>query len=77
MRSNFACRRRPRSALGLSPAAMAIGQRLHAKLCVGVCDGIVAANVLIDTGAILALLDGTDRWHRTCVDAFGQLDHLW
>ncbi|MGA1995177.1 MAG: hypothetical protein ABSH45_05290 [Bryobacteraceae bacterium] len=56
---------------------MAIGQRLHAKLCVGVCDGIVAANVLIDTGAILALLDGTDRWHRTCVDAFGQLDHLW
>jgi predicted nucleic acid-binding protein len=28
---------------------------------------------LIDTGAMLALLDRTDRWHRTCVDAFQQL----
>jgi predicted nucleic acid-binding protein len=33
----------------------------------------MAANALIDTGAILALLDKTDRWHRLCVDAFGQL----
>jgi hypothetical protein len=33
----------------------------------------VAANALIDTGAILALLDRTDRWHRICVDAFEQL----
>lgn len=32
-----------------------------------------AANALIDTGAILALLDRTDRWHRVCVDAFHQL----
>ena len=31
------------------------------------------ANALIDTGAILALLDKTDRWHRVCVDAFKQL----
>lgn len=31
------------------------------------------ANALIDTGAILALLDRTDRWHRLCVDAFRQL----
>jgi predicted nucleic acid-binding protein len=31
------------------------------------------ANALIDTGAILALLDRTDRWHRVCVDAFEQL----
>ena len=30
-------------------------------------------NALIDTGAILALLDRTDRWHRVCVDAFQQL----
>lgn len=30
---------------------------------------------LIDTGAILALLDQDDRWHRPCVDAFGSL-HL-
>ena len=28
------------------------------------------ANALIDTGAILALLDRSDRWHDSCVDAF-------
>lgn len=33
----------------------------------------MAANALIDTGAILALLDRTDRWHQSCVDAFQQL----
>jgi predicted nucleic acid-binding protein len=30
-------------------------------------------NALIDTGAILALLDRTDRWHNACVAAFRQL----
>ncbi len=33
----------------------------------------MAADALIDTGAILALLDRTDRWHHSCVDAFRQL----
>lgn len=33
----------------------------------------MAANALIDTGAILALLDRTDRWHQPCVEAFQQL----
>jgi uncharacterized protein len=33
----------------------------------------MAADALIDTGAILALLDRTDRWHGLCVDAFQQL----
>jgi predicted nucleic acid-binding protein len=33
----------------------------------------MAADALIDTGAILALLDRTDRWHGVCVDAFRQL----
>jgi predicted nucleic acid-binding protein len=31
------------------------------------------ADALIDTGAILALLDRRDRWHHHCVTAFGQL----
>lgn len=33
----------------------------------------MGVNALIDTGAILALLDRTDRWHQICVDAFPQL----
>jgi predicted nucleic acid-binding protein len=33
----------------------------------------MGANALIDTGAILALLDKTDRWHRVCVETFQQL----
>ena len=33
----------------------------------------MAANALIDTGAILALLDRTDRWYQPCVEAFQQL----
>ncbi|MBI2898098.1 MAG: PIN domain-containing protein [Deltaproteobacteria bacterium] len=31
------------------------------------------ATCLIDTGAILALLDGDDRWHEPCVAAFSGL----
>jgi predicted nucleic acid-binding protein len=33
----------------------------------------MAAETLVDTGAILALLDKADRWHNDCVDAFQQL----
>jgi predicted nucleic acid-binding protein len=33
----------------------------------------MGANALIDTGAILALLDATDRWHLVCVESFEQL----
>jgi predicted nucleic acid-binding protein len=33
----------------------------------------VAAEALIDTGAMLALLDRNDRWHTACAAAFHQL----
>ncbi len=33
----------------------------------------MAANALIDTGAILAVLDTRDRWHKLCVQALEQL----
>jgi hypothetical protein len=33
----------------------------------------MGANALIDTGAILALLDRTDRWHHFCTDTFRHL----
>lgn len=33
----------------------------------------MAAEVLIDTGAIIALLDRGDRWHRTCQDTLRKL----
>jgi hypothetical protein len=34
---------------------------------------VAMADTLIDTGAMLALLDRSDRWHRLCVEAFRQL----
>ena len=35
--------------------------------------GNMHASALIDTGAILALLDRTDNWHRICVATFPSL----
>jgi len=34
----------------------------------------MAAGALIDTGAVLALLDGGDRWHWSCVEAYNNSD---
>ena len=33
----------------------------------------MAADALIDTGAILAVLDKSDQWHDACLSAFQQL----
>lgn len=33
----------------------------------------MAADALIDTGAILAALDRTDRWHGACIEIFQQV----
>ena len=33
----------------------------------------MSASALIDTGAILAILDRKDRWHQKCTDAFRQM----
>ena len=33
----------------------------------------MTADALVDTGALLALLDRSDRWHRVCVNVFKQL----
>ncbi len=73
MRSKLAFRVRHRSVLAFSRAAMLIARRTPGKRCVNVCDATMTANALIDTGAMVALLDRTDRWHRICVEAFGQL----
>lgn len=35
--------------------------------------GLVRAKGLIDTGAIIALLDRDDEWHQACVSAFASL----
>ena len=34
---------------------------------------MLAARCLADTGALLALLDGDDRWHRRCAETFASL----
>ena len=72
MRSNSGFRRPPQSASGFWQAATRTDQKPPVKPCGNVYAGIMAANALVDTGAILAILDKTDRWHRTCVDTFRQ-----
>jgi len=42
-------------------------------ICASSCADVMEGSALIDTGALLALLYRTDRWHRVCAKAFGQL----
>jgi hypothetical protein len=41
---------------------------VHARLA-----GAMRIRGLIDTGAMLALLDRDERWHKACVQAFAQI----
>src|SRR3984893_16386894 len=68
---NFTPLRRVASAYSL--ASIPIGPKQPAKQSASASSGAMTANALIDAGAILALLDRTDRWHDFCVDAFHQL----
>src|ERR1017187_2855330 len=73
MRNSRHCTKRHRNAWGLSRAATRSVRRMRAESFGSGCDGAMRGNALIDTGAILALLDRRDRWHDVCADAFRQL----
>lgn len=73
MMSSFVFRMTLRSILGHWPVAMRTAQKMHGELYDSVCKVKMTANAPMDTGAILAPLDRTDRWHGTCVDAFRQM----
>src|SRR5260370_41057131 len=77
-RSSADFRRLPLATSEPSPAATLGARKQRAMCCANACGGAMPANApvangLIDTGAILALLDRADRWHTVCVDAFRQL----
>lgn len=66
--------------MGFSPVAILAAPKQRARpsaieSSADAANAPVPASALIDTGAILALLDRTDRWHPACVRAFRQL-HL-
>src|SRR5258708_38480686 len=65
--------KRLRIGSGLSMAATLAALKPPGSPSGGGCTGGMDGNALIDTGAILALLDRRDRWHQVCVDAFRQL----
>jgi len=46
---------------------------LLVKSFVTVYANVMAASALVDTGAIIALLDRRDEWHDLCVEVFRQL----
>jgi uncharacterized protein len=73
MRSSTGFSELPQKALDHLPAAILCGRKTRGASCGSVCGVNMAANALIDTDAILALLDRTDLWHQPCVDAFQQL----
>src|SRR5450432_1973779 len=73
MRNSAAFTKPHRTAWELWQGATGGVRRLHGRPSGIVCAGAMRGNALIDTGAILALLDKKDRWHNACVDAFRRL----
>jgi uncharacterized protein len=73
MTSSKGFMQRRQSVLGLSRAATRGVPRVRGAQSGSVCAGEMSGNALIDTGAILALLDRTDRWHKACAEAFRKL----
>jgi len=61
--------------LELLPEPIPGDRRTCGAWCAAVFATKMSGNALADTGAILALLDRADRWHRVCADAFAQI-HL-
>src|SRR5579863_6966723 len=52
---------------------MRTARRMCEVQCASDCGSAMSDNALIDTGAILALLDRTDHWHSVCARTFEQL----
>lgn len=52
------------------PVEIRRGLKRFAERSRSACKIVVPASALVDTGAILAILDRDDRWHEACVEAF-------
>ena len=64
---------KPQNTWEPSRAATSAAPNMHVEKSEGGCGSVMNANALIDTGAILALLDRSDRWHAICTQTFHQL----
>ena len=66
-RNNAGWMKRQPSALAPGLATTPAGQKKYGKPSGSGCGKSMAASVLVDTGALLALLDDKDEWHGTCL----------
>src|SRR5437870_314073 len=61
------------SLLERSRAGIACDRKTYARKSGRGYSNAVAASILADTGAILAILDRDDGWHRRCVEALKRI----